>query len=144
MSHYGKLVGVSLLAGVCLLTACQANSTTSTTSPSVAQPSSQTVSGLGYKVIKQGTGKTVGLDDEVEIRFMSYDHTGKVLDGTMSGTPVIVRPSDMFEGLKQGLTLMQAGGVYELYIPKQLGYSDDEGLAKQAITYKVEVLRINP
>lgn len=132
------VLAFSVVMGVATLSACQA-------SPSPQSPSTtQTISAVHLKTLKQGTGKTVGLDDDVEIRFMSYDHTGKVLDGTMSGTPVIVRPSDMFEGLKQGLTLMQAGGVYELHIPKHLGYSDDERLAKQAITYKVEVLGINP
>ncbi|MDO4896695.1 MAG: FKBP-type peptidyl-prolyl cis-trans isomerase [Moraxella sp.] len=101
-------------------------------------------SGLHHKVIKQGVGKKVGIDDDVEMRFISYDSQGRPLDGTMSGVPVIIRPSDMFGGLQKGLTLMQEGGVYELYIPAHLGYSDDERLAKKSITYRIEILKINP
>lgn len=124
----------SALIGMVSLTACQANPNMN------SHAINKTHSGLGYKVIKQGYGKTIGLDDEVEIRFMSYDSQGRPLDGTMSGTPVILRPSQMFEGLKEGLMLMQVGGVYELYIPAHLGYSDDVRLAKQSATYKVEVI----
>lgn len=104
----------------------------------------QSQSGIKLKVIKQGSGKTASIDDDLEIRFTSYDHTGKELDGTRTGTPVIVRPSDMFQGLKEGLIHMQEGGVYELYVPANMGYSDDERLTKQPITYRIEVLRVNP
>lgn len=142
IKKYHSSLLVSAIVGILSLTACQAS--TSMTQPTMHKTTHKTASGLGYRVIKAGTGKTVGLDDEVEIRFMSYDRTGKVLDGTMSGVPVVVRPSQMVEGLKEGLMLMQAGGVYELDVPAHLGYREDEGLAKQAMSYRVEVLRLYP
>lgn len=124
-----RLCAVLLVAGAMFASVCHAH---------------DGLSGLSHKVIKQGVGKRVGIDDDVEIRFVSYDSQGRPLDGTMSGVPVIIRPSDMFQGLQEGLTLMQEGGVYELYIPAHLGYSDDERLAKKSITYRIEVLKINP
>lgn len=130
--------------GVFMLSACQAKTTMPTAMVSPSQSTQKTSSGLGYKVVKQGTGKTAGLNDEVEIRFMSYDSQGRPLDGTMSGVPVIMRPSDMFAGLKEGLMMMNAGSIYEFYIPARLGFSEDEGLTKQASTYRVEMIAVNP
>lgn len=104
----------------------------------------KTASGLSYKVIKKGLGKTAKADDEVKIRFKSYDSKGQVLDGTMSDTAVIMRPSDMFKGLKEGLMMMNAGSIYEFYISAHLGYSEDEGLGKKSATYRVEMIAINP
>lgn len=107
-------------------------------------PVQMTASGLGYTVLQAGQGAKVGKNDEVEIRFISYDHNGEVQDGTLNHVPVIVPVSEMFTGLQESLTLMQAGGIYELHIPAHLGYQEEGQRTKKAIRYRVEVLRINP
>lgn len=107
-------------------------------------PLQMTASGLGYKVLKAGQGAKVRANDEVEIRFISYDSNGEVHDGTLNNVPMIVPVSMMFSGLQEGLGLMQAGGIYELQIPAHLGYQEEGQVGKKAIRYRVEVLRINP
>lgn len=131
--------------GVVTLSACQAKPVMTKATPSVSHNSQKTASGLGYKVIKQGHGNTARANDEVEIRFMSYDEQGRPLDGTMSGVPVVMRPSDFdnFKGLKEALMMMPEGSIYEFYIPAHLGYSEDEGLAKRPATYRVEMIDID-
>lgn len=104
----------------------------------------QTVSGLSYKVLKAGHGAFPKRHDEVEILFSSYNAKGELNEGTFNRVPVILPVSEMFTGLQEGLMLMQAGGIYELYIPAHLGYREEGKAHKQASTYRIEVLRINP
>lgn len=111
---------------------------------SATTPVQSTASGLHYQVLQAGQGRHVTRHDEVEIRFISYDLNGEVQDGTLNNVPVIVPVSEMFTGLQEGLTLMQAGGIYELHIPAHLGYQEEGQRTKKAIRYRVEVLRINP
>lgn len=101
-----------------------------------------TSSGLKYKVLKVGSGAKVKASDEVELRFISYDMNGEVHDGTLDNSPIVLPVSMMFSGLKEGLMLMQAGGIYELHIPAHLGYKEEGKGRKKAIIYRVELLKI--
>ncbi|ULJ60502.1 FKBP-type peptidyl-prolyl cis-trans isomerase [Wielerella bovis] len=107
-------------------------------------PLQYTSSGLTYKVLKSGTGQRPRAHNEVEVRFVSYDTTGQVNDGTLNNVPVILPISAMFEGLREGLMLMPAGSVYELYIPAHLGYREEGQARSKAITYRIELLNILP
>ncbi|XXQ68016.1 FKBP-type peptidyl-prolyl cis-trans isomerase [Neisseriaceae bacterium B1] len=107
-------------------------------------PLQHTSSGLKYKVLKSGTGQRPREHNEVEVRFVSYDTTGQVNDGTLNNVPVILPISIMFAGLREGLMLMPVGSVYELHIPAHLGYRE-EGIAQpKSITYRIELLNILP
>ncbi|MDO4434480.1 MAG: FKBP-type peptidyl-prolyl cis-trans isomerase [Alysiella sp.] len=81
----------------------------------------------------------------MEIRFISYNTKGEILDGTLNGVPMIM-PIDehTFSGLKQSLLLMSADSIYEFDIPAHLGYSEEGRSNKQAARYRIELLRVNP
>lgn len=103
-----------------------------------------THSGLNYQIIQQGNGKKPLVNDEVEIRFTSYNVKGEVLEGTLNGVPVILPISEMFTGLQESLLLMPVGSIYEFDIPAHLGYQEEGKQNKQAVKYRIELLRINP
>lgn len=103
-----------------------------------------TSSGLKYKILKAGRGQYPKANDEVEIRFTSYHPNEEKFEGTFNNVPVILPLNQMFSGLKEGLMLMQPGGIYELHIPAHLGYQEEGSAKKRAVNYRVELLRINP
>lgn len=100
--------------------------------------------GLQYNIIKQGHGVKPTISDEVEIRFVSYNSKGELLEGTLNQVPVILPIETAFYGLQQSLLMMPVGSVYEFYIPAKLGYQEEGKSYKQASTYRIELLRINP
>lgn len=107
-----------------------------------------TESGLQYKVIKAGTGKSVSSSDMVKINY-----EGKLLDGTVfdssydRGEPVVFPVQGMIPGFTEGLELMKEGGTYELYIPADLGYGETgtTGIGPNStLIFKVEMIEVNP
>lgn len=82
-----------------------------------------TASGLQYKVIKAGTGKTPTADDTVVTHY-----TGKLLDGTVfdssreRGEPATFGVKQVISGWTEVLQLMKEGARYEVVIPSDLAY----------------------
>jgi len=85
----------------------------------------ETLSGLQYKVIKEGTGPKPTSSDRVKV-----DYVGTLIDGTefdssiKRGQPAEFLLSGVISGWTEGLQLMPVGSEYELYIPYQLGYGE--------------------
>lgn len=145
-----------LCCGMVLAAACQPLSGVQNVAPSVqgfppqrdAVPAAADTGaaplpqGLGLHVLRAGSGAFPTINDEVEIRFRSYDAGGRLNEGTFNDVPVILPVADMFPGLQQGLMRMQAGGRYELHIPAHLGYREEGSLRPQAATYHIDMLRI--
>lgn len=82
-----------------------------------------TPSGLGYKVVKQGTGAKIAADANVPVIY-----TGRLIDGTQfdssNGEAVTFNVQQVVPGFSEGLQLMNPGSKYILYIPSDLGYGD--------------------
>ncbi len=82
-----------------------------------------TASGLKYKIVKGGEGKSPTDDDVVLVKY-----TGTLKDGTIfdkndqAGFPV----SGVVPGFSEGLKIMQRGGQYRLWIPSELGYGPQD------------------
>lgn len=82
-----------------------------------------TASGLQYKVIKAGTGKTPTADGTVVTHY-----TGKLLDGTVfdssreRGEPATFGVKQVISGWTEVLQLMKEGARYEVVIPSDLAY----------------------
>lgn len=106
--------------------------------------SQMTNSGLTYRILQDAHGAKPSINDEVEIRFISYNAAGEVLEGTLNQVPVILPISEMFTGLQESLMLMPVGATYEFDIPSHLGYSEEGRAGKHAAKYRIELLRINP
>lgn len=144
-----KTIALNTLAfGTLLMTACtnagvhpQVYSPVASTSPTF---SPTTKSAVQVRTIVQGSGQYITPNDEIEMRFRSYLPDGTPLDGTMNNVPVILPVSQMFGGLQQALTQMQAGGKYSVHIPANVGFSEEGKAHKQAVNYEIEILRVNP
>ena len=79
----------------------------------------KTASGLLYKVVKEGNGKTFKASDRVELNYV-----GKFINDTIfdQGNNVKFVASQMVPGFGEGLQLMSPGAKYILYIPSDLAY----------------------
>jgi FKBP-type peptidyl-prolyl cis-trans isomerase FklB len=82
-------------------------------------------SGLQYKVIKKGTGKTPTAADKVKTHYR-----GTLIDGTefdssyKRGKPAEFGVVKVIKGWTEALQLMKEGGKWELYIPANLAYGE--------------------
>jgi len=80
-------------------------------------------SGLQYKVITEGKGKSPSLSSTVTTHY-----SGKLLDGTefdssyKRGQPATFRVSGVIKGWTEALLLMKEGSKWELYVPSELAY----------------------
>jgi FKBP-type peptidyl-prolyl cis-trans isomerase FkpA len=77
-------------------------------------------SGLGYTVLRAGSGAKPGANDTVLINYIGYlAATGAVFDqNTRSPLPV----DGVIAGFSQGLQMMGRSGIVRLCIPAALGY----------------------
>lgn len=80
-------------------------------------------SGLQYKVLKSGNGKTPKLSSTVEAHY-----AGRLLDGTefdssyKRGKPLTTKVTGVIKGWTEILQLMKEGDKWEVYIPSDLAY----------------------
>jgi FKBP-type peptidyl-prolyl cis-trans isomerase FklB len=86
----------------------------------VARPS-----GLLYKEVRPGVGKTPTVDSPCDCHY-----SGKLIDGTefdssyKRGAPLTFAPNQVIKGWTEAMQLMKEGGKWELYIPSELAYGD--------------------
>ena len=84
-----------------------------------------TESGLQYKVITEGTGKSPTATDKVEVHY-----EGRLLDGTVfdssykRGETISFPLSGVIPGWTEGVQLMKTGAKYQFYIPSNLAYGE--------------------
>ncbi len=82
-------------------------------------------SGLQYKVIKEGTGKTPKLTDTVTVNYR-----GTLIDGTefdssyRRGQPATFPANGVIAGWTEALQLMKVGSKWQLFIPYNLAYGE--------------------
>lgn len=82
-----------------------------------------TASGLRYKVIQTGEGKSPTNDDVVLVSYKGMLKDGTVFDqNPQAGFPV----TGVVPGFSEGLKIMQRGGKYRLWIPSELGYGPED------------------
>ncbi|MBI2427832.1 MAG: FKBP-type peptidyl-prolyl cis-trans isomerase [Ignavibacteriales bacterium] len=106
-----------------------------------------TGSGLLYKMIRDGQGKT-----PVDTNTVVVHYRGKLIDGTVfdesyqRGEPTEFKLNQVIKGWTEGLKLMKEGSKCELYIPAKLAYGDRGagGLIPPgaALVFEVELIQV--
>jgi FKBP-type peptidyl-prolyl cis-trans isomerase FklB len=102
-----------------------------------------TASGLQYRVVTPGTGKTPTQADTVTVHYK-----GTLIDGTefdssyKRGQPASFPVAGVIRGWTEALQLMQVGSKFELAIPPDLAYGDQGPLASQVLLFEVELLSV--
>jgi FKBP-type peptidyl-prolyl cis-trans isomerase len=82
-----------------------------------------TASGLQYKVLEKGKGKSPLLQDQVTVHYEGHKIDGTSFDSSYDrGEPATFPLSNVIRGWQEGLQLMKPGAKYELYIPSGLAY----------------------
>lgn len=82
-----------------------------------------TGSGLRYKIIQTGEGKSPTDSDVVLVSYKGMLKDGTVFDqNPQAGFPV----TGVVPGFSEGLKIMQRGGKYRLWIPSDLGYGPED------------------
>jgi FKBP-type peptidyl-prolyl cis-trans isomerase FklB len=86
-----------------------------------------TASGLQYLVLKEGTGPKPTISDKVKC-----DYEGRLIDGTVfdssikQGKPIEFAVNGVIAGWTEALQLMNTGSKYQLFIPSNLAYGDQQ------------------
>jgi FKBP-type peptidyl-prolyl cis-trans isomerase FklB len=83
-----------------------------------------TASGLQYKVIKSGTGKTPKAEDTVSVNYKGTLISGKEFDAS-NGEPVTFKVNGVIPGWTEALQLMKEGDKWMVYIPSKLAYGEN-------------------
>ena len=107
-----------------------------------------TSSGLQYKVLSQGKGKTPTTADRVTVHY-----TGKLTDGTIfdssvqRGQPATFGVNQVISGWTEALQMMKEGDKWILYIPYTSGYGE-RGSPPQippfsTLIFEVELMKVN-
>ncbi len=106
----------------------------------------ETASGLQYKMLTAGTGKSPKATDVVEVNY-----EGKLIDGTVfdssyeRGEPIEFPLNQVIAGWTEGLQLMKEGGKYEFYIPSDIAYGEagNSGIEPNStLIFTVELLKV--
>ena len=103
-------------------------------------------SGVQYKVIKEGNGPLPKDTSMVNVQYEGKTIDGKVFDSSYQRKqPAKFRANQVIKGWTEALTHMPVGSVWEVYIPQNLAYADQEsGPIKpfSALIFKIELLSI--
>jgi FKBP-type peptidyl-prolyl cis-trans isomerase FklB len=84
-----------------------------------------TASGMQYKVIKDGTGKTPKKTDKVNCNYQ-----GTLIDGTefdssyKRGQPATFPVDGVIPGWTEALQMMKVGSKWQLFVPAKLAYNE--------------------
>ena len=106
-----------------------------------------TESGLQYKVVKTGKGKTPQATDSVKVHYHGTLTDGTVFDSSVErGEPVVFGVSEVIPGWTEALKLMKEGDKWQVFIPAKLAYAERGAGPKigpnSALIFDVELLSI--
>ena len=105
-------------------------------------------SGLQYKEIKAGEGKSPAITDSVKVNYRGSLIDGSEFDSSYQrGKPSTFPIKNVIKGWKEAMQLMKEGAKWELYIPPELAYGK-LGHGKtippnSALVFEVELLSVN-
>ena len=84
-----------------------------------------TASGLQYKIIKSGKGKSPKATDSVKVHYHGTLVDGTVFDSSVDrGEPITFATNEVIPGWTEALQLMKEGDKWQLVIPGKLAYGE--------------------
>jgi FKBP-type peptidyl-prolyl cis-trans isomerase len=107
----------------------------------------KTASGLAYKVLKKGTGKTKPTaESKVSVHYTGWTTDGKMFDSSVvRGAPTDFPLNRVIKGWTEGVQLMVEGEKTRFWIPGNLAYGDvptRPGAPAGTLVFDVELLKI--
>jgi len=107
-----------------------------------------TDSGLQYKVIKAGEGKSPQKSDKVTVHYRGTLIDGTEFDSSYSrNQPASFGVGQVIPGWTEALQLMKEGDKWEIVIPSKLGYGERGAGAKippdSTLIFEVELISVN-
>lgn len=104
-------------------------------------------SGLQYKILKLGSGRTPTEADTVEVGYRGTRIDGTEFNSTDAGKPATLKlKSGLIPGWTEALQLMPVGSRFRVFIPPQLGYGEKGAGAdigpNETLIFEVELLAI--
>ena len=104
-------------------------------------------SGLQYRIIKSGAGRTPKPTDMVRVFYRGTLIDGKMFDETKPGAPARFEAGKLIKGWIEALSIMKEGDRWELVIPADLAYGA-EGAGNgaippnQVLVFEMELLEV--
>ena len=99
-------------------------------------------------IIKEGTGKTPTVADQVQTHYHGTLIDGTVFDSSVErGEPASFGVGQVIKGWQEGIPLMSEGAKYRLFIPQNLAYgmrATGKIPAGSTLIFDVELIKINP
>lgn len=103
-------------------------------------------SGLQYKVLTKGTGKSPSPKDRVKVHYKGTLLDGSQFDSSYDrGQPAQFGVTQVIKGWTEALQLMKEGGKWQLYIPSELAYgptSRPKIPGNSVLVFDVELLEV--
>jgi len=82
-------------------------------------------SGLQYKVLAEGKGKTPKATDEATVHYRGAFIDGTEIDNSYKkGNPLTMKVNGVIRGWSEALQLMKEGSTWQLFIPPDLAYGE--------------------
>lgn len=108
-----------------------------------------TKSGLQYKKLVSGKGKTPKAADKVKVHYEGKLINGEIFDSSKErGEPIVFPVNGVIKGWTEALQLMKEGDKWMLYIPSEIAYGKrgaGGAIGPDAVlVFEVELLEVNP
>jgi FKBP-type peptidyl-prolyl cis-trans isomerase FklB len=107
-----------------------------------------TPTGLQYRVIVAGAGRSPGREDVITFHYRGTLQNGSEFDSThQRREPARTGVATLIRGLQEALLLMKPGAKWEIYIPPEHGYEKlpPEGIPPGSLLrFEVELLAVEP
>ena len=104
-------------------------------------------SGVQYRVVRQGDGKSPGINDWVVVDYLGMTPDGSIFDNTYdSGQRAIFGMNGLLPGWQEPLLRMQEGSEFEVYVPPEIanigGISSLSKQAGEPGIYLIELIQV--
>lgn len=106
-----------------------------------------TDSGLQYKILEEGSGKSPEATNTVKVNYEGSLIDGTIFDSSFEGGQPIEFPLNrVIPGWTEGVQLMKEGATFEFFVPSELAYGENGAAGvippNAALIFKVELLEV--